>query len=332
MNAGIRVGAVIVNWNSGGDLARCLAALSAQTLPPCRTVVVDNASTDGSASGIEERFPETEVIRLDSNTGFAAAVNRGMHRLEGMDWVALLNPDAFARPNWLACLKEAAEQHPDFVFLGSHMLRHGETGVLDGTGDVYHVSGLGWRRDHGIEADRVRRQTGEIFAPCAAAALVKRQAFLEVGGFDERYHSYFEDVDLAFRLRLRGGRCLYVAGAVVEHVGSGSTHRYSDYAIYHGHRNLVWTYVKNMPRDLFWVTLPQHLLANLAALVWFSLQGQARVIFRAKWDALKGLPAALKQRQTIQRRVRVKPRDLRRVMARGLWLPYSKSKRTGKLG
>lgn len=168
---------------------------------------------------------------------------------------------------------QAAEENPRYTFFGSHMKRHGSPDELNGTGDVYHTSGLAWRRDHGRMSSGIQRTTGEIFSPCAAAALFRRDIFLGVGGFDENFFCYFEDVDLAFRLRLMGERCLYVSSAVVEHIGSATTHRNSDFAVYHGHRNLAWSYAKNMPQSLFWVFLPQHLLANLAALIWFSLRG-----------------------------------------------------------
>ena len=80
-----------------------------------------------------------------------------------------------------------------------------------------------------------------------------------------------EDVDLGFRLRLAGHRCLYVPKSVVHHVGSGTTGgKNSDFSVYHGHRNLVWTYVKNMPGVLFWIFLPLHLAMNLVVLAVFA--------------------------------------------------------------
>jgi GT2 family glycosyltransferase len=144
----------------------------------------------------------------------------------------------------------------------------------------------------------------------------------EVGGFDENYFCYAEDVDLGFRLRLAGYRCLYVPDAVAYHMGSAITGRRSDFTVYHGHRNLVWTYFKNMPWLLFWLYLPQHILLNLITLGWFSLRGQAKVIFKAKWDALKGLPQVLRERKKVQSKRRISAWELRRVMAKGLFRPY----------
>ena len=173
--------------------------------------------------------------------------------------------------------------------------------VLDGRGDAYHVSGLAWRIDHGAHAVSHSVAVSEVFSPCAAAALYRRSALLEVGGFDEDFFCYVEDVDLGFRLRLAGHKALYVPDAVVHHVGSGMTGgQHSNFAVYHGHRNLVWTYVKNMPVLLFWLFLPLHVAMNLVTLVVFTLRGQGRVIWRAKWDAIKGLRKMWWKRQAIQ--------------------------------
>ncbi len=146
---------------------------------------------------------------------------------------------------------------------------------LDGAGDSYHVSGRAWRNGHGERRKCWAGEDAEVFAPCAAAALYRRHAFDEVGGFDEQYFCYFEDVDLGFRLRLRGHNCLYIHSAIVEHVSSALSGYRSDFAVYHGERNAVWTFFKNMPSALLWLYLPQHLLLNVAALMYYP--GEARV-------------------------------------------------------
>jgi GT2 family glycosyltransferase len=172
----------------------------------------------------------------------------------------------------------------------------------------------GFGQPHGPPWDAER----EIFVPCACAAVYRREAFTAAGGFDEAFFCYVEDVDLAFRMQLRGGRFMYVPDAVVHHVGSASTGRASDFARYHGHRNMVWCFLKNMPGPLLWKYLPAHLAMNLASLLSFSLRGEGRPIWRAKWDALKALPRLLAERRRIQGTRTASARDLERRMARGL--------------
>lgn len=311
------VTAIVVNWNGERYLERCLGALAAQTLPPRRVIVVDNASADASARIVRERFPQFELVEAGDNLGFAAANNRAAHMACGA-WIATLNPDAFPDPDWLERLLSAADRHPDCASFACRMAMDGPGDRLDGEGDAYHLSGLAWRRHHGLPADESETDEVEVFSPCAGAALYRRDAFLDAGGFDEDYFCYFEDVDLGFRLRLLGHRCLYVPDARVIHVGSGLTGRHSDFATYHGHRNLVWTYVKDMPPGLFWCCLPLHLALNLFTLLWFALQGRGRVIFAAKRDALKGIPNAWRKRRAIQARRRCTATDLWRLMDKGL--------------
>jgi GT2 family glycosyltransferase len=311
------VAVVIVDWNAGELLARCLAALDRQTRRPDRTVVVDNASSVETRLRLGAASPTVEVVRLAENRGFAAGANAGLAHAAGQEWIALLNPDAFPEPDWLERLLAAAAANPGFSSFGSRQLAADAPGRLDGTGDVYAVSGLAWRRDHGAAAEGVRLQPEEVFGPCAAAALYRRAALVEAGGLDESFFCYFEDVDLAFRLRLLGHRCLYVPDAIVHHVGSAVSGRQSEFAVYHGHRNLVWTWLKNMPAPLLLAYLPHHLALTLTSLVHVGRRGQARTLLRAKRDALRQLPRVLRARRQIQARRRISARDLRRAMVGG---------------
>jgi len=133
----------------------------------------------------------------------------------------------------------------------------------------------------------------EIFSPCAAAALYRRQALADAGGFDEDFFCYQEDIDLGFRLRLAGHRAMYVGS-----VSTGG--QQSDFAVYHGFRNLAWVFVKNMPGALFWPLLPLHIALNLASILLFSIRGQRRVILKAKRDAFLGIPRMWRKRRDIQ--------------------------------
>ena len=112
--------------------------------------------------------------------------------------MALLNSDAFPEPNWLEQLLQAAENNLEFTFFASRQIQANANSLLDGAGDAFHVSGLAWRRYAGFPADQFGLEPEEGFSPCAAAGLYSRQAFLQVGGFDEDFFSYFEDVFYCF--------------------------------------------------------------------------------------------------------------------------------------
>ena len=297
------VAVIIVNWNSWTLLSRCLEALAVQTYRDFSITIIDNASSDEMPSRLLLDYPHIKLARTSRNLGFAAANNLGVEKYAGHSkWIALLNPDAFPEPCWLEALLAAADNSPGFDAFGSKLVNAATPSLLDGVGDAYHPSGRVWREGNGLPVSSVSSDgVREVFSACAAAVLYRRSAIEKVGGFDEDYFCYVEDVDLGFRLRLASYRCLYVPQSVAHHVGSGTTGgQKSDFSVYHGHRNLVWTFVKNMPDLLFWLLLPLHVALNLVSIIWFALRGQDRVILRAKRDALLGLPRMWRKRQQIQ--------------------------------
>ncbi|MDY7576121.1 glycosyltransferase family 2 protein [Actimicrobium sp. CCI2.3] len=297
-----KVAVIIVNWNGAAFLERCVHALLNQTVAPHEIIVLDNASSDES-NEIIERFASVRLIRSAQNTGFARGNNLAILSADvASEWIALLNPDAFADPVWLESLLLATERRPEFSAFGSKLVNGRNPLLLDGIGDAYHPSGRVWRNGHGVAVSGVDDQECEIFSACAAACLYRRDAIDALGGFDEDYFCYVEDVDLGFRLRLAGHRCLYVPQSVVLHLGSATTGgQDSDFAVYHGHRNLVWTFIKNMPGALFWLLLPLHLLLNVASILLFSLRGRGALILRAKYHALLGVRGMWRKRRHIQR-------------------------------
>ncbi|MBK9604192.1 MAG: glycosyltransferase family 2 protein [Anaerolineales bacterium] len=257
--------------------------------------------------------------RLEINRGFSFANNLGAQLATGK-WLTLLNTDAFPEPDWLERLLEAAQLHPN-AFFSSRQVQANAPELLDGEGDVYHVSGLAWRNGYGARTYPLN-EIREVFSACGAAAFFPREEFLNAGGFDEDYLSYHEDVDLGFRLRLRGLKCFLVPNAVVHHVGSVTFGKKSDFSIYHGHRNLVWTYAKDMPSALFWFYLPLHIFINIFFLLYFTVKGQGGAIWRAKLDALRGLVPMLKKRGAIQKNRKASIAELHRAMSRNWLAPF----------
>jgi GT2 family glycosyltransferase len=310
---------IIVNYNSADLLYRCLSCLKQQTFIPHSIYVMDNGSSDDSIRKAQE-IAGVQFVNLGLNLGFAAANNLAIKDCKS-DYIALLNPDAFPEKTWLEKLISAVQTHPDAAAFGSQQMTAGMSNILDGTGDCFHITGRVWRADKGALCQHTSGKASEIFSPCAAAALYKRDAVLAIGGFDEDYFCYVEDVDLGFRLRLAGHKAMYVPDAVVYHVGSATTGgRRSDFSLYHGHRNLVWTYIKDMPGILFWLFLPFHILLNIITVVYFSLQGHGKVIIRAKLDAIRSVPKMWKKRKDIQQNRKASIREIWRVLDKRLLL------------
>ena len=323
MPASPLISVIIVSWNSAEHLPRCLESLLLQTVQQFEIILIDNGSMDRGTEGLEQKYPKLDlrVERLPSNLGFAAANNMGARRARGR-WIALLNADAFPDPDWLEALLQAAETNQEFTFFASRQLQAHAPEFLDGAGDAYHISGLGWRRYYNLRSENRALHAEEVFSPCGAAALYLRDDFWQAGGLDEDYFSYFEDVDLGFRLRLNGKKCLYVPRAVVRHVGSASTKKRSSFSVYYGYRNMIWTFVKDMPGILFWLCLPVHIGTILFFILYLTVRDRNSVVWRAVFDALSGLPEVAAKRRIIQQNRKVRPQDLKYILSTGLLEPY----------
>ena len=314
---------ITLNWNNSTHLYYCLNNLTSQSLSDLDIVLLDNGSTHSLADTLIKQYPTLTLIikRLNSNLGFAAANNIGARMAKGK-WIILLNADAFPEPDWLEKLVKAAEENPEYSFFSSRQVQYNQSDLLDGAGDAYHISGLAWRNGYNYKTTDYGQEQKEVFSACAAAALIERDLFLDMGGFDEDFFSYFEDVDLGFRLRLQGKKCLYVPDAIVHHVGSASTGKRSDFSVYYGYRNMIWTFFKDMPSPLIWLFLPIHIGTVLFFILYLTLRGQGKAILRAVFDALKGLPNILKKRKRIQQNIKIKPFVLLNVMSIGIFEPF----------
>ncbi|MFZ0268057.1 glycosyltransferase family 2 protein [Caulobacter sp.] len=309
------ISVIIVAYQSGPTLARCLSHLRAQTFTDFEVLVVDNASTDGAPQAVAAGDPDVCLIEPGVNLGFAAGNNLGARQARGR-WLALLNPDAFARPDWLEQLVAAAEARPDIRCFTSLQRDAADPALLDGTGDVMTVVGFPYRGGYHRPAPAVT-PAGEAFSACGAAMLIDRLLFLEIGGFDERFFCYCEDVDLGYRLRLIGEATHLVPKAEVAHIGSASTGVRSDFALFHGSRNRIWMFAKNTPAALLW-TLPLHGLATFVLLLRHLSRGEAAPAWRGVLAALKDLGPALTERRRLQAARTAGAWDIARAMT---WNP-----------
>jgi len=216
---------VIPNWNGRRWLPGCLGSLAAQELAAGEVIVVDNGSTDGSLAYLREEHPAVRVIALETNTGFAHAANRGLRAASG-EAVALINTDIELEPDWLRRMAATLHAHPGSAAVACKMLSLSEPDRVYDAGDVLRRDGACEQRGRFACDDGRFDDPGEVFGACAGAALYRREVVLALGGFDERYFAYLEDVDLALRLRLAGWSCRYEP-AVARHAGEGSSHQLS---------------------------------------------------------------------------------------------------------
>lgn len=294
----MKVAVLIVAFNSKTHLARQIAALEAQTFRDFRVVLIDNASRPEDRPDPAQAPAWLTIVQSQTNLGFAAGNNRAAEAATDAEFFALLNPDAFPEPTWLAELVAAAARWPHAAVFGSTQLLDADPACLDGAGDALHATGIPWRGGLGAPASSLPPE-GETFAACGAAMLIRAADFHAVGGFDERFFCYVEDIDLGFRLRLQDRATMQIPAAVVRHIGGGVSARGSDFADFHGARNRLWSHVKNMPARLFWPLLPAHILVTLLNLGLNTLRGRAAG-WRGLIAALAGLGPIWRDRQRLR--------------------------------
>jgi hypothetical protein len=292
------ISVIVLNYNGKGFLNSCLSSLASQTYSDFEVIVVDNGSRDGSPEYIEENYPWVRLAKNNENLGFAGGTNAGIRAAKG-EFILTLNNDSRADSRFIEeLIKPMAD--PEVGVCAAKMLF--PDGRINSAGICISRSGAAWDRGM-FEPDRGQYEfVEEVFGACAGAALYRREMLDEIGLFDEDFFLYLEDVDLAFRARLAGWKCIYVPGARVIHHHGGTAGVGSDLAVYYGNRNIVWYPIKDFPFRLLITSLPFIVARNLAVIPYYALRGQGGVILKSKLDALKGVVKMMGKRKDVMRR------------------------------
>lgn len=246
---GGRAAVVVVNYESGSVLARGVASLLGEG--PAELVVVDNGSTDGSVGELRQRSPGVVVVDPGRNLGYGAAANRGVAATRS-EFILVCNPDLSVRPGALTEMVRALDSDPTVAVVGP-LIRTSDgerypsarqfPSMIDAAGHAMLGQFATQNRftrayqhaDLALEVDTV----SPVDWVSGACFLVRRSAFEQVGGFDERYFMYLEEVDLCWRLGEIGWRVMYVPAAVVTHQQGVSTNRHPYRMILEHHRSLL---------------------------------------------------------------------------------------------
>ncbi|HET7120250.1 MAG TPA: glycosyltransferase family 2 protein [Solirubrobacterales bacterium] len=303
MAVGRTVAAVVPSWNSLDLLPRCLGSLRGQGVE-LELMVVDNGSSDGTVAYLErEGVPH---VSLPQNVGFAAAVNLGVRRTEAAA-VLVLNADTELEPGALAALLDALEADEGLGAVQPRILQllEGEESV---DGALLYSAGQALTRDgRALELGAGEAQSpqwlrpAEVFGVCGAACLLRRRMFDQLGGYDERYFAFYEDVDLNVRGRIAGWRFGYAPGAVVWHVGNASwlagAERPGAWNARLVARNRICTQAKFMPLG----ALPRILAVEAGSLLRAARQRRLGATLRGKLEGLWRLPAMLRERRRLRR-------------------------------
>jgi N-acetylglucosaminyl-diphospho-decaprenol L-rhamnosyltransferase len=242
MAGGVEV--LIAHRNNAAQLRRCLDALAGQTVLPA-ICVIDDASTDETPDVIPAAYPDVRYLRLDRNEGFSRANNHGI-RTSTAQWVVLLNNDTVPEPNFIEAL-QVAWSHSESDMVAATLRT--PAGPVDSAGIEVDRSLVAFDLLHGHPYDPEAIARLEPLAPCAGDGAYRRDALLEVGGFDEAMFAYLEDVELGVRLRMAGARCAVAPGTFAWHEhsafwGSGSARKNRRMGDSRGY--LCWKYGRDL--------------------------------------------------------------------------------------
>lgn len=314
------VSVAVPTLTAGDALADCMRSLQRQTFRPFEVVIVDNSGTS-----LVTDCGFARVIYNQSNVGYGAAVNQ-VFRETSAPYLATLNDDAVADPEWLQALVDAAEANPHAGMFASRVMLAGK-GTLDSAGMLLAADGSSKQRGHG-QAPEAFSKMREAFFPSGSAALYRRAMLEEIGLFDETYFLYCEDTDLGLRARWAGWNCLYVPEAAVEHRYSHTAGGASPVKAYYVERNRLYTAVKNFPLRMLW-RVPfaacaryfWHLISLLGGL---GRTGEYRdaghdqwllpfLVFRAHIAMLFRLPRLARERRRIAARRKLTPLEFQKL-------------------
>jgi GT2 family glycosyltransferase len=293
--AGAAIAVVVVSYRSADVLPGTLAALVPQLEPGDELVVVANAPGDGTPEVVRGSWAGARLLEPGRNLGFAGGCGLGV-RESTAPLVLLLNPDAVPAPGCLAALRRCAADEPSWgAWQALVTLPDGTT--VNSAGNPVHFLGFAWAGGHGRPVAELGVGRRVVGSASGAALCVRRAAWHAVGGFDERYFMYGEDVDLSLRLRLAGWEVGLEPAARVVH----------DYAFVKGdykwfllERNRWWTLLGAYPSRLLLVLAPALLAFELALLVVAGAGGWLRAKLRAQAAVLRSLRWALRRRRAVQ--------------------------------
>ena len=300
---------IIVSYNNTEDITRCLQSVKQTADASFDVIVVDNASTDGSADNIAAGFPEVIVIRSSANLGFGGGCNLGASRAQG-EYLVFLNPDTMVDPGWLDALIKSLDARPHAGLATSKILMLNDPKCINTCGNTVHMTGLTLCRGLGASSESYEEDE-ETDAVSGAAFAIRRDVFESLGGFDEEMFLYMEDTDLSLRARLAGWESLYAAKSIVYH----------DYSlkmfpmkIFYQERNRYLMLLKSFRWATLVVLAPALFMAE--AITWGFVLLYERRHIRNKFEAygwiLRNWTTIMNKRRATQRSRRTADRDLLR--------------------
>jgi hypothetical protein len=314
----------ILNYNGIRYLKDCLNSVLATDYENFELIVIDNASTDGSVEFVKKNYPQVKLVENKRNYGFAAALNKNSDVL-GSEYIAFLNNDVVVESNWLgilvACMEKnrvVAAANPKMLFLQNGK----ELNAAGGNCDIY---GVGWNRGNGETDGGQYDKVEEVFYASGAAVVIRKEAWLDVGPFDEDYFLYAEDLDWCWRARLKGYKVLCIPDAKIYHRWMSSEGSMINFLEMHSMTSLLKNYTL---RTLCAIT-PKYFALKMLEATWLMKNGKGLTeklaVFKAFVWNLRNFRKTWRKHSVIQLSRKMSDKQIQNSMYKGslglqLWL------------
>ena len=319
---------VVLNWNGQQVVEKCLRSLQEQTYCPLELIVVDNASTDGSADLVKERFPDVNLIVNQTNLGFGGGNNVGIRASQGR-YIMMLNNDTRLDSRCVEELKRSVEKEDRYGACASKILLEYEDNLIDAAGIVVCPDGLSIGRGR-LEKGNTYDEEAEVFFASDCACLYRREMLEDIGLYDEDFFAYADETDMGWRAQLAGWKCIYNPKAVVYHFHSASAGTYSPFKAYLVERNRIWVAIKNFPISLLifgqFYTFWRYVLQAYGAFTGKGAAGRftsdfskgelIKILIKVYLSLWRQLPLMLRKRRAIQKKKRISNREVFRLITR----------------
>ncbi|MGI8557466.1 MAG: glycosyltransferase family 2 protein [Solirubrobacteraceae bacterium] len=297
-----RAAAIVLSYDGLELLEAMLPSLLAQRGVEFSVLLVDNGSSDGTEAAT---WPAgIQVLRIERNIGVAAALNRGLESVgAACEYIALLNNDVELEPDWLARLGATLDAFPQAASATGKTLDYHARDTIDAAGDTLMWSGAATHRGIGERDVGQYDEPAAVFCPCAGVAVFRRSAFDVVGGFDEDFFAYQEDVDWGLRAQLAGFTARYEPSAVAYHMGGATTGRDQRRYGLLQRRNQILVPLKSFPLRALLRHAPKIVSYQAGWVVAAAHEGMLPEQLRALWAAILATPRTLRKRRGIERNV-----------------------------
>lgn len=322
------VGAIIVNYNGGEPVLKCIHSLMGQSLTPDHIVVVDNQSTDGSPHELRTLYPELAIIENSFNAGWGVGCNIGIKSIE-TEYVALINNDAYLDTRCLEEMVKAIQMRPNYGSCASKIFLWDDPGTIEAAGVMVYKDGSSIGRGRLQSSDKYN-DFQEVFCASDCCSLYRRRALLEIGLYDPDFFMYCDDTDIGWRLQLSGWKCVFNPKATAFHAHSRSSGSYTDFKAYHVERNRLFLCIKYFPLPYL---ISGFLFSGYRYLyqVWMSLQWKGAlakyrkqqslfhglmILAKAYWHAIKKAPTMFHRRREFFSKFHPPPRQFAKLLHR----------------